>query len=180
VACSLSHGSQALINIFGCLPFWVTETAQVRLRYGSGDSRVLALIGLLTLCPCRRHCPPLPFLFLSSSSHLSLPSLLLYFLFITSANREQASSFSSPLPVTVLSSLTMCSFATILAALSVPLYAFAAHHGNHACRHSDLALRTRGDIQKRDFGGLFTYYDITVPVCSSALPHILCFITSTE
>ncbi len=102
----------------------------------------------------------------------------LYFLF-ASANREQASSFSSPLPV--LSFLTMRSFATILAALSVPLYAFAAHHGNHARRHSDLALRARGDIQKRDFGGPFTYYDITVgqyvlPLC----PHILCFITSTE
>ncbi len=148
--------------------FWMSQAWTVQCAW------VLALISLHSLFV---HAAATALLFLSSSSHLSLPSLLLYFLF-TSTNREQASSFSSPLPV--LSSLTMCSFATILAALSVPLYAFAAHHSNHACHHSDLALHACGDIQKYDFSGPFTYYDITIPVCSSALPHILCFITSTE
>jgi hypothetical protein len=57
----------------------------------------------------------------------------------------------------------MRSFATILSALSLTLYAFAAHHGNHARRHSDVAVRARGDVlQKRDFDGPFTWYDISV------------------
>lgn len=66
----------------------------------------------------------------------------------------------------------MPSLASILVALSLPLYALSAHHGNHAHRHVDLALRSRGDVlQKRDFTGSFTWYDITAGlyVRSSAL-----------
>jgi hypothetical protein len=74
--------------------------------------------------------------------------------------KEHASSVASHLPVLLL---IMRSFATILSALSLTLYAFAAHHGNHARRHSDVAVRARGDVlQKRDFDGPFTWYDISV------------------
>ena len=76
----------------------------------------------------------------------------------------------------------MRSFATILTALSLPLYTFAAHHNNPARRHSDVAVRARGDVlQKRDFSGPLTYYDITVgQYVSSLCPHLLCFIISAE
>ncbi|KAI0003220.1 hypothetical protein BJV74DRAFT_812299 [Russula compacta] len=76
-----------------------------------------------------------------------------------------SSSFASFLSFPSLSFhlVAMPSLASILVTLSLPLYAFSAHHGNHAHRHVDLALRARGDvIQKRDFSGSFTWYDITV------------------
>lgn len=54
----------------------------------------------------------------------------------------------------------MHSFTTLLLALSLPLYALADH--DHPRRHSALARRARGDVlDKRDFSGPFTYYDIT-------------------
>jgi len=58
----------------------------------------------------------------------------------------------------------MRSFATILATISLPLYALAAHHGNHARDHGGVALRARGDLlPKRNFpNARMTYYDITV------------------
>ena len=54
----------------------------------------------------------------------------------------------------------MRSFATLLTALTLPLYAFSAHHGEHVRRHADLAIRARGDIAERG-GSRLTYYDIT-------------------
>ncbi|KAH9057651.1 RlpA-like double-psi beta-barrel-protein domain-containing protein-containing protein [Lactarius vividus] len=55
----------------------------------------------------------------------------------------------------------MRSFTAILLALSLPLYALAAH-GN-ARRHTGLAHRARGDVlDKRDFQARLTYYDIDV------------------
>jgi hypothetical protein len=58
----------------------------------------------------------------------------------------------------------MRSFATILATISLPLYALAAHHGNHARDHGGVALRARGDLlPKRKFvNAPMTFYDITV------------------
>ena len=54
----------------------------------------------------------------------------------------------------------MRSFATLLTALTLPLYAFSAHHGEHVRRHADVAVRARGDIAERG-GARLTYYDIT-------------------
>jgi len=57
----------------------------------------------------------------------------------------------------------MRSFVTTLLALSLPLSAFAGHRDHRARRHSDVAVRARGDIlRKRDGGNRFTFYDITV------------------
>ena len=56
----------------------------------------------------------------------------------------------------------MRSLTTIFAILSLPLYVYAAHYANRGDRHLDLAVRARGDVlQKRDFSGPFTLYDIT-------------------
>jgi hypothetical protein len=73
----------------------------------------------------------------------------------------------------------MRSFATLLTALLLPLYAFAAHHGKHIRRHADVAIRAAGDLAVRG-GSRLTYYDITVgmyvpPLC----PHFLRLIFST-
>ncbi|KAI9457800.1 RlpA-like double-psi beta-barrel-protein domain-containing protein-containing protein [Lactarius psammicola] len=55
----------------------------------------------------------------------------------------------------------MRSFTAILLALSLPLYALAAH-GNPR-RHTGLAHRARGDVlDKRDFSARLTFYDIDV------------------
>jgi hypothetical protein len=55
----------------------------------------------------------------------------------------------------------MRSFTTLLLALSLPLYALAAH--DLPRRHTGLARRARGDIlDRRDFSARLTYYDITV------------------
>jgi hypothetical protein len=57
----------------------------------------------------------------------------------------------------------MHSFATLLLALSSPLYAIAAH--GHPRRHTELARRARGDLLQRDdsyTNARLTYYDITV------------------
>jgi len=72
----------------------------------------------------------------------------------------------------------MRSFATLLTALSLPLYGFAAHHGEHVRRHADVAVRARGDLAERG-GSRLTYYDITTgmyvpPLC----PHFLFLIFS--
>ena len=57
----------------------------------------------------------------------------------------------------------MRSLAAIFTTLSLPLYVYAAHYANRGDRHSDLAVRARGDVlQKRGFSGPFTTYDITV------------------
>ena len=64
----------------------------------------------------------------------------------------------------------MRSFAALLTALLLPLYALAAHHGKHVRRHADVALRARGDIAGRGSARL-TVYDITVGTyVSSVLP----------
>ena len=56
----------------------------------------------------------------------------------------------------------MRSLTAIFTTLSLLLYVYAAHYGNRGDRHSDLAIRARGDVlQKRDFSGPFTLYDIT-------------------
>jgi len=56
----------------------------------------------------------------------------------------------------------MRSFTTLLLALTLPYFALAAH-GSRPRRHSDLAHRARGDLlEKRDYGGRMTFYDITV------------------
>jgi hypothetical protein len=76
----------------------------------------------------------------------------------------------------------MRSFAAIFTALSLPLYVFAAHFGNRGDRHLDLAVRARGDVlQKREFSGPFTVYDITTGVYVPRLcfPRSLCLIIST-
>lgn len=59
----------------------------------------------------------------------------------------------------------MRSFATLLLALSLPLYALAAHGSPR--HHTGLARRARGDLLARDISGSYTgarctYYDITV------------------
>jgi len=74
----------------------------------------------------------------------------------------------------------MRSFTTILTTISLPLYALAAHHGNHARDHSGVAFRARGDVlPKRDFSARMTYYDITVgPYVLQLRPHFLCLIIS--
>ena len=76
----------------------------------------------------------------------------------------------------------MRSFATILATISLPLYALAAHHGNHARDHGGVALRARGDLlPKRYSNAPFTYYDITVgQYVPQLFPHFLCLIISKE
>jgi hypothetical protein len=70
--------------------------------------------------------------------------------------------------------------ATLLTALSLPLYAFAAHHGEHLRRHADVAVRARGDLAERGNNYRFTYYDVTVGMYVPTLcPHFLCLIFST-
>lgn len=55
----------------------------------------------------------------------------------------------------------MRSFTTTLLALSLPLYALAAH--GHARRHTGLAHRARGDVlEQRAFSARLTFYDIDV------------------
>ena len=67
-----------------------------------------------------------------------------------------------PLPVFFLL-LAMRSFAPALTILSLPLFALAAYHGRHPRGHAGLAARARGDVlDRRDFSGRLTYYDITV------------------
>lgn len=55
----------------------------------------------------------------------------------------------------------MRSFATLLLALSLPLYALAAH--SPIRRHNGLALRARGDLLPRQTydNARCTFYDIT-------------------
>lgn len=64
----------------------------------------------------------------------------------------------------------MRSFATLLLALSLPLYALAAH--SPIRRHNGLALRARGDLLPRQTytNARCTFYDITTGtyVCLSA------------
>ena len=76
----------------------------------------------------------------------------------------------------------MRSFATVLTTLSLPLFAFAAHHGYHARHHGDVALRARGDLlPKRYSNARITWYDITVGQYVPQLrPHFLCLISSKE
>jgi len=71
-------------------------------------------------------------------------------------------------------------FAAIFTTLSLPLCVFAAHHGNRGDRHLDLAVRARWDVlQKRDFSGPFTTYDITTGMYVPQLcPHSVCLIIS--
>lgn len=85
-----------------------------------------------------------------------------------------------PLPVL---SLAMRSFATILATITLPLYALAAHHGNYARDHGSVALRVRGDLlPKRSFDNArMTYYIINVGQYVPQLrSHFLCLIISKE
>lgn len=74
--------------------------------------------------------------------------------------------------------LAMRSFAPALAVLSLPLFALAAYHGRHPRGHVGLAARARGDVlDKRDFSGRFTYYDITVGLYVPLhCPHFPCLI----
>jgi hypothetical protein len=53
---------------------------------------------------------------------------------------------------------------TILIALSLSLSVLAAYHGSDTRRHSELAIRARGDIlERRSFSEVrLTWYDITV------------------
>ncbi|KAI0055501.1 hypothetical protein BV25DRAFT_1996130 [Artomyces pyxidatus] len=60
-----------------------------------------------------------------------------------------------------------------LFAFALPFLALADAHGpSHARRHHELALRPRGDIQKRFDGARLTFYDITVGLtaCGNSYP----------
>ena len=76
----------------------------------------------------------------------------------------------------------MRSFTAILATLSLPLFAFAAHHGHSARHDGDVALRARGDLlPKRNFQGRLTWYDISLYKYAPQLrPHFLCLISSPK
>jgi hypothetical protein len=77
--------------------------------------------------------------------------------------------------------LAMRSFAPALTILSLPLFALAASHGRHPRGHAGLAARARGDVlDKRDFSGRLTYYDITVGLYVPLhCPHFPSLIIST-
>jgi hypothetical protein len=71
----------------------------------------------------------------------------------------------------------MRSFFIALLALSLPLSILASHGDHRARRHSEIALRARGDVLPRDqFDGVrVTYYQIDVGTYVSSFCSCLSF-----